>query len=261
MCWTKRGIYNRVKQWIMGGSIQMNYNVAIIEDDEREAADLEQMLVKFSSGHGTSFKIVKCNNPLLFLNNPIHYDIIFLDIEMPNMSGMELAAKIRKLDEIVEIIFVTHMAQYAIEGYAVDALDFIVKPVVYPHFEQVMNHLMRVLGYKTKNEVVLPIDGGYVRLNVRDIRYIETINHKLIYHAGDKTVEVWGTLKTLEDEYKKYGFASCNRCYLVNMWYMTGVKGFTVEVDGEQLQISHPKRKSFMREMSAYFGAGGCNKI
>lgn len=239
----------------------MNYNVAIIEDDEREAAELEQMLAKYSFERSVEFKISKSGNPLVFLNNySIHYDVIFLDIEMPNMTGMELAAKIRKLDDVVEIIFVTHMAQYAIGGYSVSALDFIVKPVVYPHLEQVMDRLMKVLSYKTKDEVVLPIDGGYVRLNIRDIRYIETINHKIIYHAGDKNVEVWGTLKTLEEEYKKYGFAGCNRCYLVNLQYVTYVKGYVVEVGGEQLQISHPKRKSFMQAIAAYFGAGGNNR-
>lgn len=233
----------------------MTYNMAIVEDNDSEVAELEQMLEKYSASFNKDFKITRYDNPLVFLNNQsVRYDVIFLDIEMPNMNGMELAKKIRKLDEIVEIVFVTRMAQFAIEGYAVNALDFIVKPVMYPHFVQVMDHVMRALSYKTKAEVVLPIDGGCVRLNINDIRYIEIINHKLLYHTGEKTVEVWGTLKTLEEEYKKYGFASCNRSYLVNLRHVTYIKGFIVEVGGVQLQISHPKRKQFMKAVSAYLG-------
>lgn len=119
-------------------------NIAIIEDEEEALARIRGYLERFSSESGESFRIVVYGNAIDFLEKyKPNYDIVFMDIKLPNMDGMEAAKKLRALDRFVALVFVTNMKQFAVKGYEVDALDFIVKPVKYPDF---VLKLQRVLA-------------------------------------------------------------------------------------------------------------------
>lgn len=107
------------------------------------------------------------------------WDIIFLDICMTHMDGMEAAKRVRKRDELVALIFITSMAQYAIHGYEVDALDFILKPVNYPQLSLRLDKVIRLLGRDDQHWLILPAGEGWKRVSVQDILYIEVQNHNV----------------------------------------------------------------------------------
>lgn len=229
--------------------------VAIVEDEDEAAALLEEHLKAYGEKTGSSFCTVRYKNPVTLLTGyPSDLDIIFMDIDMPMMDGMEASRRLRELDNDVALVFVTNLAQLAIKGYEVQALDFIVKPVSYYDFAMKMEKIERYVERRGGDDLVLSTGKGMVRLNTAEISYVETRGHQLVYHTARGLYTAYGSLKTLEADRKLAGFARCNACYLVNLRYVRAVTGYTVTVGDDALEISRPKRKSFVMRLNQYLG-------
>ena len=167
------------------------------------------------------------------------YDIIFLDVEMPRLGGFGAAERIRAVDPDVVLVFVTNMAQYAIKGYEVDALDYVLKPVSYGAFcTKLSRAIQRVQRRK----------GGQVAL------YLETRNRMLYYHTATQEYAVRGSLAGAEKQLAAYHFARCNQCYLVNLQYVRGVENDFVQVGDARLEISRRQKAAFMTAVASYLG-------
>lgn len=228
-------------------------NIAIVEDEEEFALALEKYLKRYGEENGTVFKIRRFVNALALLENySADYDVIFMDIKMPYLNGMDAAHRLRELDANVLLIFVTNMTQYAVNGYEVDALDYIVKPVNYYDFALKLTRAVNRLRAKDETFITVPVSSGMIRLKPEQIRYVETQGHHVVYHTGKEDYSQYCSLKDAESKLKGYGFARCNSCYLVNLRYVKSVKGHIVNVDGTELQISQPKRKDFVQKLMAY---------
>lgn len=233
--------------------------VAIVEDDVSAAEVLAGYLQRYGEENNETFSVEKFGNAINFIENySSSYDIVFMDIEMPHMDGMTAAKLLRKRDNLVTLIFVTNMAQFAIKGYEVEAMDFIVKPVEYNDF--IFRIDKAVTRVRLREETYITLhdnrDGAYVKILVPHIKYIEVINHTLIYHCEEGVFETYGTLKNVEKLLPESNFARCNSCYLVNLRYVNSVKDFICFVDGDKLKISQPKKKSFMKALNDYICGG-----
>ena len=182
------------------------------------------------------------------------FDIIFLDIEMPTLGGMPTAERIRMLDPDVILIFVTNMAQYAIRGYEVDAMDFVLKPVSYYQFSTKLERALQRIRRRRGGQIALQVGVGVQLLDTDDILYLETRERLLHYHTADNTWSVRGSLLKAEKELAPYHFARCNQCYLVNLRHVRGVQDDIVQVGEERLEISRRQRTSFLAAVAAYVG-------
>jgi len=127
-------------------------SIAVVEDEKAFSNHLSQMLRRWGDAHGEKLAITCFEDGLDIADNfKSRWDIIFLDIQMKLMDGLETARAIRAHDSEVVLIFVTTMAQYAINGYEVDAFDYILKPLSYPQFELHMNKAAREVEKKEKH--------------------------------------------------------------------------------------------------------------
>ncbi len=233
--------------------------VAIVEDDKAATAALRDCLASFGAQSGEFFSVA-CYSGAEQMLQDAHgdSDLIFLDIKLPGMNGIEAAKRLRRRDDSVVIVFVTSMAQLAVYGYEVEAADYIVKPLVYESFALKMNRIVRLVHTKCRrNAVTVSSAEGVHVFETSKIRYIEVIGHHLIYHNDDGDVDVCGNLGETEKRLAPYGFALCNRCYLVNLNRVSKIEGDYVTVDGEKLLISRRKRREFSERLSAYLGGGG----
>ena len=180
------------------------YKIGLLEDEQEQAERLLGFLDRYREAHPDFACTVQRYDRAMDLLD--HYDrdcdLLFLDIRLPDMTGMEAAHRIREVDRRVMIIFVTSLTQYAIEGYSVQAFDYIVKPVSYEPFAAKLERAVRVLGYR-QTGVVLDIktrEGG-LRLTSDMIHYLEVFDHDLLIHTDDGVIKQWGSLSKYYTSY------------------------------------------------------------
>lgn len=232
--------------------------IAIVEDNEIEAQQLFSCLRLFEKDCLHTFQVELFGNTTSFLDNyNNNFDILFLDIELPDINGMKAAFKIREFDKNVVIIFVTNMVKYAIKGYEVNALDYILKPVKYEKLLFKIQKAIEIVKANSESELTIVNKGTTTRLSLKNLVYIEVEGHSLTYHTTNGNIKGQGSLSTMEWELKSRNFMRCNSCYLVNPRYIESVKGFDLFMtNGDCLKISQPKKKVFMQAMSEWLGQG-----
>lgn len=182
-------------------------------------------------------------------------DLIFLDIQMKLVNGLRAAAHIRRLDERVGIIFLTTLTQYGLEGYKYHATGYIIKPIKCVRLKTEMDQWIKRRKRDDSPALVIANDSGKYRIILNSLRYAETFNRNLLLHTQEENIVCYRSMKELERELKDKGFARCHTSYLVNLFYVKGVKKLEIElVTGELLPISQPKRKEFMELLTEYWG-------
>ena len=204
-------------------------NIAIVEDDEGAAEALATLLRRYEKerGGGNSFNLVRYRDAETFLSAyDSGFEIVLMDIELPDMNGMEASRRLRERDADVIIIFVTNMAQYAIKGYEVRAFDFIVKPVVYADFALKLTGALECADKRRGKTVWISNKEGRTALRTTDIKYVEVVQHMLIWHTVSGDFRASGQLSDAEAMLRGEPFAYCNRCYYVNLRFVTAVRGY-----------------------------------
>ncbi|MDY0373174.1 MAG: LytTR family DNA-binding domain-containing protein [Candidatus Izemoplasmatales bacterium] len=233
----------------------MRYRIAIVEDEKQNAITLENHIKKYAKEHDENIDIFLFDDgDEITSDYEAKYDIIFLDIEMKRLDGISAAKKIRLFDKEVIIIFITIMPQYAIKGYEVEALSYLLKPVPYFALQQELMKSLERIDNRKKKYVLLKTENGIVRTNVSDIYYVETMKHYLIIHTKIGVYQMKSSLKNFYAELSGNPFCLCNSCYLINLDEVNGVDGENVIINGERLKISRPRKKRFMEELAAHFG-------
>ena len=229
--------------------------IAVVEDNTAVREELCGFIAKYAQESGRKLDVTPFADGSQIVE-PYRpgFDIIFLDIEMPRLGGMPTAERIRQLDPEVVLIFVTNMAQYAIRGYEVDALDFVLKPVSYYQFSTKLERALQRIQRRRGGQVALQVGGGVQLLDTDDILYLETRDRLLHYHTTADTWSVRGSLQKAEKDLIAYHFARCNQCYLVNLRYVKGVQDDLVLVGEQRLEISRRQRTAFLGALAAYVG-------
>ena len=232
--------------------------VAIVEDEAAVREQLAGYVQRCTRQYGTLFEVTMFTDGLEILEEyrPV-YDIIFLDVEMPQLDGMETARRIRAMDSEVQLIFITNMAQYAIRGYSVGALDYVLKPVPYFAFSQQLLKAVSRLEKRAKHYLTVPVEGGLRRLDTASIYYLESEGHRVHFYTDEGDFSAPGALKAFEEKLADCPFARCNSGYLVNLAQVRELRQSTVQVGPCELQVSRPKRKAFLAALTDYIGGEG----
>ncbi|MBQ2069568.1 MAG: response regulator transcription factor [Bacilli bacterium] len=232
------------------------YNVAIVEDklDERNALIAE--LERYSKETGTIFQISTFEDGFAFIDSyRPNYDIVFMDILMPGINGMDVSRQLRQIDPEVILIFTTSLAQYAVEGYEVNALDFIVKPVSKERINQVMERAMRRLSNKAEKEIVLKIQASaFVRVPIKNIVYIYADEHMLTYVTTSDRYEIWDSLNSAHQALPSKQFYRISRGRIINLAYVKALsKDNVIMKTGESFPLPRGGKPKFIQAMDGFF--------
>lgn len=227
--------------------------IGLVDDDPHDRDHLINLLRKFENENDITFKI-KCfsDGEDLISHYTAEFDLILMDIEMRFLDGMRAAEELRKFDESVMLIFVTHMPQYALKGYRVGARDFLVKPITYFALEDSLKRVLRVKARSEREYISINLKTGMKKLDVSRICYVEVQDHDMIYHTLDGDFNTKGTLREAEEMLNKGLFFKCNRCYLVNLKYVDRFESNTAIVNGDKVQVSRSSRKQFLDALNQY---------
>lgn len=232
------------------------YRALIVEDDPQAAATLRSYLERYGKERGVRFVVETLGSALELLDERRTTDIVFLDIGLPGINGMEAAEIVRQTDEVTPIVFVTDLAQYAVHGYRVDALDFMVKPVSYGDFALRMGRALRVMARNADAAVSIPTADGTRIVPVRDIIYVEILRHDLYWHVAGQAepLRVRGSL-TAEEERLGERFCRVSASHLINMGQVSVVRGGGVTMsDGTELAFSRTRKKAALEALARFAG-------
>lgn len=229
--------------------------VAIAEDDVSCSRQLQNYLQRLGREIGRSFHITTYSNGEdLVEHYESSFDLILMDVEMPYMNGMDAARYIRHMDQRVIILFVTSLAQYAIQGYAVQALDYLLKPLAYGSFSPRLKHALTFLDRQKECYLTASVKGGAIRLSTSSIYYIERQSYQLVIHAQDGVYTTKGALQEVEERLTGQGFFRCNQGCLVNLAFVDGIQDGCALVCKDHLPISRIRKKEFLSALNQYIG-------
>ncbi|MBR4209226.1 MAG: response regulator transcription factor [Verrucomicrobia bacterium] len=237
---------------------QENFWVVILEDQKKDSDRLCELIRRYAAEHDVKFTLsVFQDGTELIDHYQSGFDILFMDIELPQMNGMMAAEKMRERDPYIPIIFTTNMAQYAVRGYEVEALGFMVKPVSYYPFENYMTKALTkcrwVEKIRTNQMISLGSSSNLQRVYVDDIMYIVKDRNYLIYHLqSGKELKERGNIKDVLPRFENTTIRQCANGCLVNLKYVRKKEGTEILLPGMSFSITMPFRKSFTQELMDY---------
>ncbi|MDR2178327.1 MAG: LytTR family DNA-binding domain-containing protein [Treponema sp.] len=229
--------------------------VAIVEDDFAAQGLLRDYLRRYGAENQEAFEIISFRDGAEIIQDyQNRFDIILFDVQMENMDGFTAAKHIRAVDEHAVFIFVTNMGQYAIKGYEVDALSYLLKPVPYFAFSREIKRSLQRLRKNKTRYLTLYNENGFIRLEMMKILYVERDRHRVLVYMEHHVYSAVGTIKDMEARLEGGQFFRCNSGYIVNLAYVTELKNNFVLVGKYRLSVSRPKKKAFMKALTDYFG-------
>ncbi len=223
--------------------------VAVVDDEQEVRAQLALYIRHFSEESGVDMEVVPFPSGDSFLQNyTMSYDIIIFDIDMPGTNGMDTARRLRTIDQNVTIIFMTNIAQYAINGYEIDAVDYIIKPIGYYDFSMKFHRTVAKAAQKKEHVIKLETTEGVRRIRVAAIVYVEVQSHYLYYYTVKNVYKSRGNMSEVERELSRYSFVQIHRSYLVNLRYVEKIKSSEIIARGITLPVGraykdHVKQK------------------
>lgn len=229
--------------------------IAIIENSKQDMQHLLNALHRYSEEKELSFSIEQyVSGEEFFEKKTKEYDIFFLDIMLDGMSGMDIAKRVRESDSNAIIVFITTVSGFAVEGFSVNALDYVIKPVKYDTFSFALDRTIKNLERKSRVKIGIDSKKGVQILSSDEITYIEVFGHSIIYHYGNdnQTVSEWASLAKPEKLLSNHGFFRCNKCYLVNLKYIEKIHNSKITVCGKLINVSPKKIAELKEKLNIY---------
>lgn len=187
--------------------------------------------------------------------NEMEIDLIFLDIEMPKLSGIDFA---RSLKHPPLIIITTAYPKYAVEGYELDVVDYLLKPVTLPRFLKAVNKVKEILQGRMNNKSIpAPVDdhffvkenGRYTKVLYDEVLYIEALQNYVAIHLSGKKLVSYITLSQLEKQLPGNLFMRMHKSYMVSLLKIDSIQGNMVLIGKERIPVSRTTREQLMQKV------------
>ena len=234
--------------------------IAICDDDK----NIREQIAFQVKQQNQDCKIQSYASSEELLSDGVDYDMFFLDVEMGNISGIELAKEIRKRQDVscsrCIIVFVTGFREYMEDAFDVNAFHYLVKPIREDKFAEVFHRAEKEISMvKEQADRYIMVKEGEQRrkLFLRNIRYIESMDRKAIFYMEHGITETYAKMYDLEEQLGK-SFFRCHRGYLVNLEKVIAYSSNSIQVQGgDTIILAEKKYPDFVRAYLRYAKNGG----
>lgn len=218
--------------------------IAICEDEKDQQELLKEYIEQIFKGVSVKYSLDVFNSGEELLENyPKDIDIVLLDIQMGQINGMDTARKIRLLDNKVEIIFITSLIEYALEGYEVRAYRYLIKPVKYDDLKENIINCIKEVDIKNKY-IIVKEQGSQIKIEINEITYIEVQKEIITIHTLNKVYKIKGTMNNIEKEINCSRFCRCHKSYLINLEHINSIKQYVAILENsEEVPVSRHRFK------------------
>ena len=232
--------------------------IAICDDNAQTCALLHGYARRLAEEEGFPISIQTfTGGDELLRRYPERLDLLILDVQMPGINGIETARELRCFDREVTLVFMTNFAQYAIDGYSVQAYQYLLKPVAYSRFRKELAPILRQKIRQKGEGFCIKNDQGVFHVSVRQILYVETtVSKNVLVHLEGETITAYMSLRQAETELGSSGcFYRCHNSYLVNFNYVRSIqKDDVILSNGKRIPVSRQRRKEMVDRFMDYVG-------
>ena len=229
--------------------------IALIEDQDKWKEEIVSLFREYGKERKELFRFSFYKTGEAFLcDYHDQFHLICMDIGLPGKSGIEISKELRKKNPDVCLIFLTELSQFAIEGYEVNAYDFLVKPMSYEFFKVKMERILEHIKRNEKKYYSLKNSQEVRKIEIGSICFIESEKHYLYYHCEDNTFRERGSLDDICDFFTANDFVRINRSILVNLKKVISYSGNDVVLEKDTLPLSRVYKTSFLNSLNAYLG-------
>ncbi|HBF7094338.1 TPA: response regulator transcription factor [Clostridioides difficile] len=208
--------------------------IAICEDEKEQQELLKRYINQIFDVLSVKYRLEVFNSGEELLERySKDTDILLLDIQMGQINGIDTARKVRVLDDKVEIIFITALIEYALEGYEVRAYRYLIKPVKYNNLKDNIINCIKEVDIKNKY-IVVKAQGSQTKLNVNEITYIEVQKETITIHTLNEVYKINGTMSNIEKEIDCSRFFRCHKSFLVNLEHVKSIKQYVAILENSK---------------------------
>ena len=232
----------------------MIYKILSVGNNEVDNDDLSSCLTKFAERFQIKFELTSIKTGISFLSSyKKRYDLIFISIELPDINGIQATRELRKIDQDTFLILLSNVSHYALDGYELEASDYILKPIKYQNFERKLSRILKKIILKNDESILINLGNKKKVININEIKYVEIMSHDIMIHLDKEIVKTTGVLTKFEKTLNNPKFKRCSACALINLSYIDEIKGNDIKlITGEIIRIGRTKKKEFIKELNAY---------
>lgn len=234
-----------------GGSAGM-IKIAVCDDEAAMCEQIGQMTAQVLGQWREPFEMIHYLDPRDLLEDPSYLDLLFLDIQMPGLNGVELARRLRAQGSDCAIIFVTVLEDHMLDAFEVEAVDYLCKPVDPERLKRTLKRVLKRWKDNAEKSLFIQTKTWSRNVKVRDIYYCEVINRKIYLHTKSGVIEYYGRLKETEKQLGS-SFIKCHRSYLVNLYHLREYNdGMITLENGARIPVSRNQQQALMEGMMQY---------
>ncbi|XTR39083.1 LytR/AlgR family response regulator transcription factor [Paraclostridium tenue] len=218
--------------------------IAICEDEKEQQELLKTYINQIFEALYIKYKLEIFNSGEELLENYQNdTDVLLLDIQMGQINGMDTARKIRSIDDKVEIIFITSLIEYALEGYEVRAYRYLIKPVKYENLKENIINCIKEIDIKNKY-IIVKERGNQIKLDINEITYVEVQKETITIHTLNEVYKTNGTMSNIEKDIDCDRFFRCHKSFLVNLEHIKSIKQYIATLENsEEVPVSRYRFK------------------
>lgn len=235
------------------------YRIVICEDDDLQRNEINSFISEIFSEISNNIKIFEFSSAEDVIESKLEgIDIYFLDIQMDNLNGMDLAKEIRKQNDTSKIIFITSLLEHVQDGYMVKAYRYLIKPIKY---EDLKEHILSCISdiiKERENFIMIKENGTTYKLNTKEITYIEIIKKDITIHTIYKKYNIKNRIKNLEKELNMYNFFRCHKSYLINMEHIDFIGKDNLMIKGTEIPVSKYRMNGLKTKLTNLLGVIIC---